>query len=203
MAFARALLTASPPGSTDHIEADLCDPDTLVGMARATPDFAQPVAILLMQVLGHIGDRREGDDAAARAVVDRLKAALPPGGFLVISEAADTSRALNAALRFYNRTGTVLYRARRPDQIMRFFDGLELAAPGVVPIRQWRPDPSPFAPPVVAVWGGAARKHLPRASRPLASAVTSPAAARTPGPGPAGPGHAVIVIVISGARAHH
>ena len=38
------------------------------------------------------------------------------------------------------------FRARSPGQVARFFDGLELVDPGVVPVPRWRPDPSPFSP---------------------------------------------------------
>jgi S-adenosyl methyltransferase len=113
--------------------------------------------VLLMQVLGHIGDPRDGDQTAL-AVVGQIKDALPPGGCLVISEIADTDPTLNAALRGYRQTGAVPYHARRPEQIARFFDGLEPAHPGVVPIWQWRPDPSPFTAPAVPAWGGAGAK---------------------------------------------
>jgi hypothetical protein len=48
---------------------------------------------------------------------------------------------------------------RRPDQIARYFDGLELVDPGVVPIQEWRPDPNPFEPPKnLTNLGGVARK---------------------------------------------
>jgi hypothetical protein len=157
MAYARALLNASPPGSTDHIHADLNDPGALLGMARAALDFTRPVAVLLMQVLGHIGDPRD-DDHTALAVAGQIKDALPSGGCLAISEIADTDPALNAALGEYRQTGADPYHARRPDQIARFFDGLELAPPGVVPIGQWQPDPSPFTAPAVPVWGAAGTK---------------------------------------------
>jgi len=110
-----------------------------------------------MQVLGHIGDPRDGDHTAL-AVVGQLKDALPSGGCLAISEIADTEPALNAALGEYRQTGADPYHARRPDQIARFFDGLELAPPGVVPIGQWQPDPSPFTAPAVPVWGAAGTK---------------------------------------------
>ncbi len=78
MAYARALLTASPPGSTGHIHADLNDPGALLGMARASFDFTRPVAVLLMQVLGQIGDLRDGDHTAL-AVAGQIKDALPSG----------------------------------------------------------------------------------------------------------------------------
>jgi len=157
MAYARALLTSRPPASTDHLHADLNDPGALLGKARAALDFRQPVAVLLMQVLGHIGDPRDGDHLA-QAAVNQIKDALPPGGYLVISEIADTDPALNAALHQYRQTGAVAYHPRRPGQITRFFDGLELADPGVVPIWQWRPDPSPFTAPPVPAWGAAGTK---------------------------------------------
>ncbi len=154
MAYARALLTASPPASTDHIHADLNHPGELLDKARAALDFSRPVAVLLMQVLGHIGAPRDGDHTAL-TIVDQIKDALPPGGYLVISEIADTDPALNAALHYYRQTGAVPYHARRPEQIARFLDGLELADPGVVPIWQWQPDLSPFTVPAVPAWGGA------------------------------------------------
>jgi hypothetical protein len=33
------------------------------------------------------------------------------------------------------------YRLRSPEQIAAFFEGLELAEPGLVPCPRWRPDP--------------------------------------------------------------
>jgi hypothetical protein len=61
-------------------------------------------------------------------------------------------------LRDYRQTGADPYDAQRPDQIAGFFEGLELTAPGVVPIGQWGPDPSPFTAPAVPVWGAAGTK---------------------------------------------
>jgi hypothetical protein len=172
MVFARALLAGDPPGSTRYICADLSDPDALLRLAQAELDFSQPVAILLMHVLGHIGDPREDGDAAAQAVAGRLRDALPPGGYLAISEIADTDPAMNTALAHYARTGAVPYRPRQPDQIARFLTGLEPVAPGIVPAHLWRPDPSPSGPLVVPVRGGAARK-------PPNPAPPAPASRRT------------------------
>jgi hypothetical protein len=157
MAYARALLNASPPASTDHFHADLNDPGALLDMARAALDFTRPVAVLLMQVLGHIGDPRDGDHTAL-AVAGKVKDAMPRGGYLAISEITDNDPALNAALRDYRETGADPYHAWRPDQIACFFDGPELAPPGMVPIGQWRPDPSPCTAPAGPVWGAAGMK---------------------------------------------
>ena len=53
---ARALLTSSPEGATAYLDADLRDPDTIVQGAARTLDFTQPIAIMLMGILGHIAD---------------------------------------------------------------------------------------------------------------------------------------------------
>jgi len=159
LSHARALLTSNAEGATGYIDADLNDPDRLLEVARLELDFTQPVAIMLMGILGHIGNPDENDDQATRSIVDSLKAALPPGGFLAIYEATDEDPAQNEATRIYNESGAEPYHLRRPDQIVRFFDGLELVAPGVVPIQEWRPEHSPFGngTPVPAM-GGVAKK---------------------------------------------
>jgi len=107
---------------------------------------------MLMGVMGHIGNPAENDDAVARSIIDRLKDALPSGGCLVMYEGVDTDPAQDKALAQYNESGAVPYRVRRPEQIVRFFDGLELADPGVVPIHQWRPAPPRPAPPKCPRW---------------------------------------------------
>jgi O-methyltransferase involved in polyketide biosynthesis len=158
LAHARALLTGHGEGVTDYIDADLNDPGMIIDLAQAKLDFTRPVAIMLMGILGHIGDPDEDADQQARSIVDRLKAALPDGGYLALYEATDADPAQNEATRQYNQSGAVPYHLRRPDQIARFFDGLELVEPGLVPIQDWRPDNSPFGRPEVPALGGVARK---------------------------------------------
>jgi hypothetical protein len=158
LVHARALLASNPHGGTDYIEADLYDPGTLVSIARTKLDFTQPLAIMLMGVMGHIGNPGEADDEVARSIVDRLKDALPSGGYLVMYEGVNTDPAQDKALGQYNESGAVPYRVRRPEQVIRFFDGLELADPGVVPIHQWRPDASTVDPPAVPALGGVGKK---------------------------------------------
>ena len=59
LVHARALLTSSPEGATDYIDADLRGPDKIVQEAARTLDIPQPIAIMLMGILGHIADDRE------------------------------------------------------------------------------------------------------------------------------------------------
>jgi hypothetical protein len=43
-------------------------------------------------------------------------------------------------------------------KVTRFFDGLDLVEPGLVPVRQWRPASDLEAKSRSAMWGGVARK---------------------------------------------
>jgi len=67
LVHARALLTSTPEGATAYLDADLRDPDTIVQGAARTLDFTQPIAIMLMGILGHIAD-----DEQAQSIVNRL-----------------------------------------------------------------------------------------------------------------------------------
>jgi SAM-dependent methyltransferase len=142
--LARARARArSAGGGIDYIDADLLQPEALLCTARDRLDFSLPVAIMLMGVLGHIGNAEEQDDRVAQSIVGTLKDALPSGGYLAVYDTCDVSPGQNDALRRYNESGADPYRVRRPDQIVRFFDGLELVEPGLVPVQRWRPDDTP------------------------------------------------------------
>jgi hypothetical protein len=154
LAHARALLTSSAEGRTGYIEADLREPDVLLTAAATFLDFTQPVALLLMGIMGHIGDEQ------AYPIVKRLVGALPVGSYLALYDGSNVSAAFRAAQDGYNQTGAEPYYLRSPEQIAAFFDGLELAEPGVVPCNRWRPD---FGPPDprrdAETYGGVGRKQ--------------------------------------------
>ena len=163
LAHARALLTSAAAGGTDYIDADLNQPDALLRVAREKLDFDRPVAIMLMGILGHIGDPEVDEDRGVQSIVDTLKAALPAGGYLAIYDTTDSDPGQNDALHKYNESGAHPYRVRTRERIARYFDGLQLVEPGVVPITRWRPDHDPFNPPQdIANVGGVARKPLSR-----------------------------------------
>jgi hypothetical protein len=156
LSHARALLTSSPEGVCDYLDADLRDPDKILAEAARTLDFSQPVALLLMGILHHIPDTDQTGD-----IVRRLVAALTPGSFLVInhSTSAISGAAMEDAVAHWNKVGTPTMTLRQPEQIAQFFDGLELLEPGVVPCSRWRPDESPFGQPdPVDEFCGVARK---------------------------------------------
>jgi hypothetical protein len=154
LAHARALLTATPPGATDYIDADVHDPGAILEAASRTLDFDRPVGLMLLGIMAHIADEEE-----VRSILRRLLAALPPGSHLVLSDGANTDPARAEAHRRYNSGGAVPYVLRSPELIASFFDGLELLEPGVVPVSRWRPEPGPFGPPAeVSTYGGVGRK---------------------------------------------
>jgi S-adenosyl methyltransferase len=136
LTHARALLTSTPPGSCDYIEADLRDTATIVAQAARTLDLAQPVAVMLLAVLHFIPD---SDDPAA--LVAKLTGQLVPGSFIAISHlTADFApEQVTAAAAAYNDQAPVPVTARTHAQVTGLFGGLPLVAPGVVPVTGWRP----------------------------------------------------------------
>jgi O-methyltransferase involved in polyketide biosynthesis len=137
LAHARALLTSSPEGATAYIDADLRDPDTILQQAARTLDFTEPIAIMLMGILGHIAD-----DEQAQSIVKRLLGGVPAGSYLTMNDGTDTSEEVVEAARIWNQSANPTYHLRSPDRIARFFDGLELVEPGVVSPPRWHPEPS-------------------------------------------------------------
>jgi O-methyltransferase involved in polyketide biosynthesis len=138
LAHARALLTSSPEGVTDYIEADAHDVEEILKGAGATLDFTQPVAITMLGILPFIGDDHE-----ARAIVTRLLAAVPPGSYLAVTHSTSevSGERVIEAVRQWNEVAPTPYRLRSPEQIAAFFEGMELIEPGVVPCPRWRPEP--------------------------------------------------------------
>ncbi len=155
LAHARALLTSTPEGASDYVDANLREPDVILKAAARTLDFTRPVALMLMEILGHITD-----DAEAQSIVAALLDGLSSGSYLVIADGTNViPKELDEAQRNYDEGGSVPYRLRDKDQIARLFDGTELLKPGVVPCPQWRPEVSPIAPlPEVQPLGGIGRK---------------------------------------------
>jgi len=157
LVHARALLTSTPQGVTAYVNADLREPDKILQAAAETLDLTQPVALMLMGILGHVGDYDE-----ARAIVRRLLEALPSGSHLALNDGTNViSSGFEEAQRHYNETGAVPYHLRSPEQIAGFFSGLELVEPGVVSCPRWRPDPADRGgglPAEVDAFGGVGRK---------------------------------------------
>jgi len=156
LSHARALLSSSPEGVTAYLDADLRDTGRILELAAETLDFTQPVAIMLLAILHYIPDLDQ-----ARRIVARLVSAVPSGSYVTISHAAsdispeemaEMIRRMNEHLAEGNHVG-------RPREVVaRFFDGLDLAEPGVVKVSEWRPASELEAKAATSLWGGVGRK---------------------------------------------
>jgi trans-aconitate methyltransferase len=134
ISHAQALLTSSPAGKTDYIQADLRDWATISAGAQRTLDFSRPVAVLLIAVLHFILDAED-----PHRMISRMMADLAPGSYLVIAHAASDIEAGTAAAmaQSYNATASLTITPRDEATVARFFDGMEMAGPGLMPLAQW------------------------------------------------------------------
>jgi len=155
---ARALLTSSAAGKTDYIQADLRDWAAISAGARRTLDFGRPVAVLLIAVLHFILDAED-----PHLMISRMMADLAPGSYLVIGHAASDIEADTAVAmaRTYNATSALTITPRDRATVARFFDGLEMTGPGLLPLAQWRgsgPAAEPGSGSGLICYCGTARK---------------------------------------------
>jgi hypothetical protein len=155
LVHARALLTSSPEGVTDYVEADVRDPEAVLREAARTLDFSRPIGLNLLGVLQFVRD----DDEAV-SVVDRLVEVLPSGSYLAIAQASTEANPAQAeaAERFWNEHATPPIKFRSAKQVGRFFERVELVEPGVVSCSRWRPTPADLELPEVDLLCGVARK---------------------------------------------
>ena len=124
-------------------------------MASDLLDLDRPVGLMLMGILGHVEDHDR-----AQKIVQHLMGALAPGSHLVINDGTNVhSKANVEAHQQYNEGGGVPYIQRSPEEIGRFFEGLELVEPGLVSVTRWRYEKTEFGvPPEVDGYGAVGRK---------------------------------------------
>lgn len=146
LVHARSLLTSSPEGVTDYVDADVHDPDAILRRAADTLDLDRPVALMMLGILNFVLDADE-----ARDIVRRLMAALPSGSHLVLTHPTTDPGAGGegnaAAMEFWNAHATPPITARGRAEITSFLDGLDVVEPGLVPCSQWRAGPGAEAVP--------------------------------------------------------
>jgi hypothetical protein len=136
-----ALLTGDD--STVVVLADVRSPDELLALPSIAGflDFSQPIGLILNAVIHHLND-----DDDPHGMVARYQGALAPGSYMQLTHFCDESaeaRANSAVLLRSLGRGQVRSRA----EIVSFFDGLDLVAPGVVFLPWWRPDGPMDNPP--------------------------------------------------------
>ncbi len=151
ISHARSLLAKSP--GVIAVPGDMRDPGRILadaGLAELI-DMAESACVILSGVL-HFTDAGTARDVAAA-----FAQAIAPGSYLIIS--------VGSGNRSEGDNFTSAYTAARiyihsPEEIGRFFDGLELVPPGVISVRCWYGDgPTRNLKPRTATFlGGVARK---------------------------------------------
>ena|SRR5437870_2971585 len=136
VAHSRAILEGNK--LTAVIQEDLRRPEHILAHpdVRGLLDFSEPIGLLLVAVMQFIP---AADDPAA--IVGRLRDALAPGSYVVMSQPTNDSRTDEAdkvETLIAQLPGTFRY-ATRPS-FERLFDGWELVDPGVVWVPEWHPD---------------------------------------------------------------
>lgn len=152
LSHARALLATDD--DTMVVAGDLREPAVLLAELETDGhiDLREPVGLILCGILHHIQD--EDDPWSSTA---KLVAALPSGSYVFIHHLVNRGDEQSAALQALERS-----RYRTFEEISRFFAGLELVEPGLVPVPSWRPDPDLAAlddhPVLQLALAGVARK---------------------------------------------
>jgi hypothetical protein len=161
LAHVRSLGKEAGEGAVTHVHSSFDDTQTILSEAAATLDFGQPVAVVLPTSLNLVRD----DDVAQR-IVDDLRAAVAPGGYLVLAHTCRDLAPAGAtkAIERFNEILDEPYVLRTKTQITQLAAGFELIEPGLVPVERWRPDvelPAHEGDRPVPIYGAVGRK--PRA----------------------------------------
>jgi hypothetical protein len=158
----KALLADSR--TTDFALADVREPAGILADPVVTKliDFTRPVGLVVLAILHHVSD----DDAPA-AIMDTLRAAMPPGSYLAISSFRMPgpefpelrAQTMEGEKLFAGRLGSGRWREHA--EILAWFGDWEILEPGLVPAVEWRPVlPAESAqdPVYQTIAGGIARK---------------------------------------------
>ncbi|MDX6434038.1 MAG: hypothetical protein QOE54_6404 [Streptosporangiaceae bacterium] len=158
LSHARAILGRDP--LTRVVQGDVLHPDELIAdpVLRELIGFDRPLAVLIFGALQFIP--YEDDPLGS---VARLRDAMPSGSYLALTHVVFDTRpdAVEPIVDIYRQ---ILNRdenaSRTREEVLPFFEGLKLVEPGLVYVREWRPDNPLAAQLPEKAWsvGGAARK---------------------------------------------
>ena len=148
--YARALLTSTPEGRVDYVEADVRHPEQLREhpcLAGLEPvlDLRRPVGVVASALLHFLGDEERPGE-----LLRRLLAPLAPGSFLVLSHVTsdfvpDVMERVSDMYR--SRHLPTIPRSRARIEELVADSGAELVAPGIQPVNRWWPErPATLAP---------------------------------------------------------
>jgi hypothetical protein len=132
-----ALLADNPFATA--IQADLRHPDEVLAhpTVRDILDLSRPVGVLLVGTMHFIAD---ADDPAG--ICAGYRDAIVPGSYFALTQGTSegqTQAMTESALEVYKRSPTPL-NLRGREETLAMMAGYELVEPGLVGVREWRPD---------------------------------------------------------------
>jgi S-adenosyl methyltransferase len=137
VAVAHSELLLEGNDRTAAIRADLCDVDDILDHAKTQRllNFDQPIGVLMLAVLHFVPDSSD-----PVGIVARYRDRLASGSYLTISHATTDGNpaGLDEALALYKKTPEPMH-LRSYAEVLRFFDGFELAESGLVTCASWQP----------------------------------------------------------------
>lgn len=158
LAESHVLRRGVPQGAVSFVHGALPDLPAILHQDTSALDLARPVAVSLVTTLSFVPDEN-----GPHAIVAELMRAVAPGSHLVVAHPSFDIAApgMREASEHLSHGLNVPWVVRRRDEIERFFDGLEMVEPGLVPIEDWRPDgvrPRSAGQRVTPIFAGMGRK---------------------------------------------
>jgi hypothetical protein len=135
LSHARAVLAENP--LTAVADGDLRQPAGIIGhpVVRAHLDWSRPIGLLLSGIMHQIMDYEQ----PAR-LTGELIDALPSGSYVFIHHLLDLDVPGAVQLKEFMTRAFGRAEFRTLDRVRELFSGLELVEPGLVRVRDWRPD---------------------------------------------------------------
>lgn len=136
LAHARALLSGTDEGRISHVNADLTEPDSIL----SAPALLDTLDLEVPTALGLIATAHFVPGEVIYEAVATLLTALAPGSYLMMTHltAEIDPEGVAGTVAAYTQSGIVM-QPRGREEFERFFTGLELVEPGIVPLHRWRP----------------------------------------------------------------
>jgi hypothetical protein len=134
----RALLASGD--QVGMVFGDLRDPASILHHPAVLDllDLTRPIAVLCTSTLHFIAD-----EAEPRKIIAEYRDHMTRGSYLAVSHGTleeDAAGEVEVAVGVYRQASSQLHIRRLPE-VLRFFDGFELAEPGLTWITEWRPEP--------------------------------------------------------------
>ncbi|WP_256671595.1 SAM-dependent methyltransferase [Nocardia cyriacigeorgica] len=150
---------------THFLDLDLTEPAEVLGHPAVNQylDLSKPLLMMQCGTLHHVDDDRD-----PAAIMGEYVDALAPGSFAMISHFFDPGTEDDELHQLARRAERALHdeglgtgRWRTREELMPYFDGLELLEPGLVPLDDWwpwGPDERERVPDEYLIIGGVGRK---------------------------------------------